>query len=61
MIFHDNRLSEDNSHKIVCPIGYFEKKTATFEIVVSCKLKEALYGLNANVQVESIVLGKLSL
>ena len=53
MIFHKNRLPADNSHEISCLILMkyhalllFLKKAAKLEIVVCCKIKVALYGLN---------------
>ena len=47
MIFHENRLPEDDSHKYHSLLNFviFEK-AAKFEIVVCCKLKVALYGLS---------------
>ena len=46
MVFHETHLPADDSHEISCLISYFGKKAAKFEIVVCCKLKVALYGLN---------------
>ena len=44
MIFHENCLPAGDSYEISCLSCFFEK-AVEFEIVVCCKLQEALFGL----------------